>query len=162
MFLLPKMPFEIIFSLDLNSHLSSDSDANPTSVPHCTIDEILDDSTSVSPSSSPRSSSALSEFLVSDPRLPQSDVVFVASVKTEAAGRSSQLEEKEVRPGLNLYSRARSDDFPDDYVGRILRPSLPGRCRRRTPPRSSRGGTPRVEASRRFWRLWWVGGGGIR
>ncbi|KAL6129922.1 hypothetical protein ACLB2K_068304 [Fragaria x ananassa] len=110
---------ESILSLSLSSDF--DSDADLASVPRRTIDEILNDSdssTSPSPSSSSRNSTALSQFLASDPKPPQSDAVSVA------AARSSQLEEKSVQLGLNLYSRARSGDFPDDQVRRVSRPSL--------------------------------------
>lgn len=124
----PQLAMELDLDSFLNSHLSSsssDSDPDLNSVPRRTIDEILNDtdsSRSASPSSSPRSST-LSQFLASDPKPPQSDAVSVASGRTEGAGRLSQLEEKAVRPGLNLYSRARSGDFPDDSVGRVSRPS---------------------------------------
>ncbi|KAL6123977.1 hypothetical protein ACLB2K_076493 [Fragaria x ananassa] len=89
----PQLAMELDLDSFLTSHLSSnsDSDADLASVSRRTIDEILNDtdsSTSPSPSSSPRSGSALSQFLASDPKPTESDAVFVA------AARSSQLEEK--------------------------------------------------------------------
>ncbi|XP_050385748.1 uncharacterized protein LOC126802206 [Argentina anserina] len=129
----PQLAMELDLDSFLTSHLDSDSETDPTtSVPRRTIDEILNDtdsSASASPDSSPRSTSALSQFLASDPKPPQTDAASVASVRTEggggaaAAARLSQSEEKAVRPGLNLYSRARSAEFPVDSAGRVSRPS---------------------------------------
>ncbi|KAL6204718.1 hypothetical protein ACLB2K_021985 [Fragaria x ananassa] len=117
-----KLINDVTLRLSLSLSSDSNSDADLASVPRLMIDEILNDtdsSTSPSPSSSSRSSSALSQFLASNPKLPQSDDVSVVTT------RSSQLEEKSVQSGLNLYSRARSGDFPNDQV-RIATPARLG------------------------------------
>lgn len=50
-----KLPMELDLDSFLNSHSTSDSDTDNTSVPHRTLDEILNDSDSSSPPSSPPS-----------------------------------------------------------------------------------------------------------
>ncbi|PQQ16057.1 vacuolar protein sorting-associated protein 8 homolog [Prunus yedoensis var. nudiflora] len=99
----------------LNSHLSlsdEDDDDNLNSVPHRTIDEILNDSDS-SASSSPPSTI---HRLASDPKPPHpTDAVSVSSAKSD--------ESSQVRPRPNLYTRVKSGELSDDPVGKVSKPS---------------------------------------
>ncbi|XP_008229220.1 PREDICTED: vacuolar protein sorting-associated protein 8 homolog [Prunus mume] len=110
--------FSMEFDLDsfLNSHLSlydEDDDENLNSVPHRTIDEILNDS-DLSVSSSPPSTI---HRLASDPK-PQHPPTDAESVSSTKSDESSQ-----VRPRPNLYTWVKSGELSDDPVGKVLKPS---------------------------------------
>ncbi|KAF3953459.1 hypothetical protein CMV_021096 [Castanea mollissima] len=169
------LPAAMELDLDsfLNSPLTSDDDDDNdkdnhhslNSIPHRTIDEILN--ASVSSTSSPPTSPPSVYSRVSDPKHDQDDTVSVSTTKQPSSDFSSiplQAQHDE-NPSLQLFSRVRPGiNYPDDPFKRLSNskplPSLfrgqrlrrqwqpPGLSRRRTPPRSSRGGPP-VEASRR-------------
>ncbi|KAM1019622.1 hypothetical protein ACFX13_041699 [Malus domestica] len=113
----PQLAMELDLDSFLNSHLSlsdEDDDDDLSSVPHRTIDEILNDTDS-SASSSPPSSTIYR--LNSDPKPPEppNDAVSVPVVKSE--------DERVVRPRSNLYSRVKSGDLSEDPAGRVPKPS---------------------------------------
>ncbi|XP_021822648.1 uncharacterized protein LOC110764050 isoform X1 [Prunus avium] len=110
----PQLAMELDLDSFLNSHLSlsdEDDDDNLNSVPHRTIDEILNDSDS---SSSPPSTI---HRLASDPKPPHppTDAVSVSSAKSD--------ESSQVRPRPNLYARVKSGELSDDPVGKVSKPS---------------------------------------
>ncbi|BBG97708.1 transducin family protein / WD-40 repeat family protein, partial [Prunus dulcis] len=112
----PQLAMELDLDSFLNSHLSlsdEDDDDNLNSVPHRTIDEILNDSDS-SASSSPPSTI---HRLASDPKPPHppTDAVSVSSAKSD--------ESSQVRPRPNLYTRVKSGELSDDPVGKVSKPS---------------------------------------
>ncbi|CAB4300751.1 unnamed protein product [Prunus armeniaca] len=112
----PQLAMELDLDSFLNSHLSlsdEDDDDNLNSVPHCTIDEILNDSDS-SASSSPPSTI---HRLASDPKPlhPPTDAVSVSSAKSN--------ESSQVQPRPNLYTRVKSGELSDDPVGKVSKPS---------------------------------------
>ncbi|XP_015888913.3 uncharacterized protein LOC107423794 [Ziziphus jujuba] len=126
----------------LGSHLSSDDndddedDSALNSVPHRTVDEILNDSDSSTSSSPPPSPPSTLHRLSLDPR-PQSsnDAVSVSSLKLSSqppvddgtrqstdGHKTTQLDERLVRPRPSSFTRFKSGDFSDDPSRRPSRP----------------------------------------
>lgn len=119
-----KLPSE----LDLDSFLSlhSDSDEDSASVPHRTLDEILnqsDSSTSPSPPSSPLSLK-LHHTRLSDlpPRFPQVDAVSDDSTESLKLAHSLNFPDQN---RFNSVSRVNSAVFPGDPVWRVPSSSKP-------------------------------------
>ncbi|KAB2597908.1 vacuolar protein sorting-associated protein 8-like protein [Pyrus ussuriensis x Pyrus communis] len=102
----------------LNSHVSlsddDDDDDHLSSVPHRTIDEILNDTDS-SASASPPSSTIHRLNSDTKPPEPPKYAVLVPVVKPE--------DERAVRTRPYLYSPVKSGDLADDPAGRVSKPS---------------------------------------
>jgi hypothetical protein len=136
---LPPPTMELDLDTFLNSPLTSDDDdddrENPNSVPHRTIDEILNASDS-STSSSPHASPPSIHLLPSDPKQEVSqsvnDAVSVSSPKAPSESSISETLTVQSKPGS--FARVRpGGGFKDDTLRRAL-PSLFGGVRPNAKP----------------------------
>ncbi|KAL5572209.1 hypothetical protein UlMin_021806 [Ulmus minor] len=122
----------------LDSQLSSDDDEQLNSVPHRTIDEILNDSDS-SPSSTPPRSPPFRRNSA-DPEQQSSKLSSGSSIdetrKSPDASRVTQLEERKVLPKPGSFPRFKSGELSEDLFRRSSRqlPSLFGGVRSNAKP----------------------------
>lgn len=122
----------------LGSHLSSDDDDDDNtlnSVPHRTVDEILNDSESSASSSPPPSPPSTLHRLSIDPRpQPSNDAVSVSSLilssqspvddthQSPERHKTAQLDDRSGRPRPSSFTRFKSGELSDDPFRRPSRP----------------------------------------